>query len=56
VEFSVVLVDNNAYALKMKIREDAPAGRVTGQLIIQTDCESQPLLTAQVTGFVRSKE
>lgn len=56
VEFSVVLADDNAYALKMKIREDAPAGRVTGQLIIQTDCETQPLLTAQVTGFVRSKE
>jgi len=56
VEFSVVLADNNAYELKMKIREDAPAGRITGQLIIQTDCETQPLLTAQVTGFVRSKE
>jgi hypothetical protein len=56
VEFKAVLAEDNSYELKMKIKEDAPSGRVTGQLIVQTDCESQPLLTAQVTGFVRSKE
>ncbi len=56
VEFSVAVADDNTYELRMKIKEDAPAGRVTGQVIVQTDCESQPLLTAQVTGYVRSKE
>ena len=56
VEFSVAVADENTYHLKMKIKENAPAGRVTGQVIVETDCESQPLLTAQVTGYVRSKE
>jgi hypothetical protein len=56
VEFSIAAADDNAYELKMKIKDDAPAGRVSGQVIIETDCEGQPLLTAQVTGYVRSKE
>lgn len=56
VEFNLTPADDNTYDLKMTIKEDAPAGRVTGQLIIQTDCENQSLLTAQVTGYVRSKQ
>ena len=54
VECSVAITEGNVYELKMRIKEDAPAGRVTGQIIIETDCESQPLLTAKVTGYVRS--
>jgi hypothetical protein len=54
VECSVTVADENAYELKLTIKEGAPAGRVSGQLLIETDCESQPLLTAKVTGYVRS--
>ena len=56
VECSVAVAENNVYELKLKIKEGAPAGRVAGQLIIETDCESQPLLTARITGYVRSRE
>jgi hypothetical protein len=54
VECSVALAEGNVYELTMEIKEDAPAGRVAGEIIIETDCESQPVLTAKVTGYVRS--
>jgi hypothetical protein len=56
VQCSLLVADENEYVLKMMIKEDAPAGRVSGQIIIETDCESQPLLTAKVTGYVRSRD
>lgn len=56
VECSVARAEGNVYELKILIKEDAPAGRVSGQITIETDCESQPLLTAKVTGYVRSKD
>ena len=54
VECSVSIAEENVYELKMTIKQDAPAGRVSGQILIETDCTSQPLLTAKVTGYVRS--
>jgi hypothetical protein len=54
VACSVTLGEGNIYELKMKIKEDAPAGKVTGQIVVETDCGTQPLVTAKIAGFVRS--
>ena len=54
IECSAVPSENNTYEIKIRIKEGAPAGRVAGQIIVETDCEDQPLLTAKVTGYVRS--
>jgi hypothetical protein len=53
IECSIETADRNAYELKMKIKNDAPAGRVTGQIVVETDCSTQPLITADLTGYVR---
>lgn len=54
VECIVVPAESNVYELRMRIKEDAPAGRVAGDIIIETDRESQPVLTVKIAGYVRS--
>ena|GEM_PF-2006602 len=56
IDCSVTLAEEYVYELRVAIKGDAPAGRVSGQILIETDCESQPLLTAKVTGYVRSAD
>ncbi len=55
VECTVTRAEDSGYEIGISIKEDAPAGRVSGQLILETDCGSQPLVTAEITGYVRSR-
>jgi hypothetical protein len=42
--------------LKLRIREDAPPGRIGGSITIETDCPEEPALEIEVAGFVRSSK
>jgi hypothetical protein len=40
--------------LKLRIGENAPPGRITGRITVETDCPDEPALEIGVTGFIRS--
>jgi hypothetical protein len=53
LDFEVTPADKG-YTVAIKVKDGAPAGRVTGEIIIKTDRQDEPPLTAKVTGHVRS--
>jgi hypothetical protein len=54
IEPVVTPIDETSCELRLKVREDAPPGRVTGKIILQPGCPAEPSLVIKVTGYVRS--
>ncbi len=54
LDFEVRPIAQNAYELKIKVKDGAPAGRLIGEMRIRTDRPDQPTLDVKVTGYVRS--
>jgi hypothetical protein len=53
LEFEVIPTEKS-YTIAIKVKDGAPAGRVTGEISVKTDRQDEPPLTARVTGHVRS--
>jgi hypothetical protein len=53
-EAEVSRIAEDAFELRLKVKEDAPPGRVSGEIRIKTDCPSEPSPVIEVTGYIRS--
>jgi hypothetical protein len=47
-------VDHDSYDMRLKVKDDATPGRVSGEIRLDTDCPDEPPVVIQVTGYVRS--
>jgi hypothetical protein len=54
LDFEVKPLAQNAYELRIKVKEGARPGRVMGEIRIQTDLAGEPAAQVKVTGHVRS--
>jgi hypothetical protein len=54
LEPEIEQVDPSTYEIRVRVKEDASAGRVTGSLFLETDCPDEPPIEVRVTGYVRS--
>jgi hypothetical protein len=52
--FDVAPAAQGGYEIVIKVKDGAPAGRVTGEITVATDRQGEPALVARVTGHVRS--
>ena len=46
-------IDESSCELKLMIKEGSPAGRISGRIMLETDCEDEPPLDIKVTGYIR---
>jgi hypothetical protein len=44
----------DSFSLRLRVREGADAGRVSGEIRLETDCPDEPPIVIQVTGFIRN--
>jgi hypothetical protein len=44
----------DAFDLRLKVKDEAKAGRVSGEIRLETDCPDEPVVVIQVTGYIRS--
>jgi hypothetical protein len=54
LEPSITPVTDDSCELRLKVRDDASPGRVTGTIILKTDCPDEPPIEIEVTGYIRS--
>ena len=54
IEPVITPVTEDSCELKLRIKDDAPPGRITGRITVETDCPDEPALEIEITGFVRS--
>jgi hypothetical protein len=47
-------LDEHTCELRLKVREGAQSGRVSGEVILKTDCPDEPPIEIKVTGYIRS--
>jgi hypothetical protein len=45
---------DDSFNMRLKVREDANAQRVSGEIRLETDCPDEPPVVIQVTGYIRS--
>lgn len=43
-----------SFNLRFKVKDGSNAGRVSGEIRLETDCPDEPLVVIQVTGYIRS--
>ncbi len=43
----------DSFNLRLRVKEEAPAGRVSGEIRLETDCPDEPPVVIQVTGYIR---
>jgi hypothetical protein len=43
----------DSFNLRLRVKEDASAGRVSGEIRLETDCPDEPPVVVQVTGYIR---
>ena len=56
LEFEVVDLGGSSYELKIKVKDDAPAGRVMGSITVTTDRPGEAQLEIKVAGYVRTSQ
>jgi hypothetical protein len=44
----------DSFELKLRVKDGASAGRVSGEIRLETDCPDEPPVLIQVTGYIRS--
>ena len=54
LEPEIERLSNDSFDLRLKVRPDADAGRVSGEIRVDTDCPDEPSVVIQVTGYIRS--
>ena len=47
-------VSDDAFSMKVKVRDGAQGGRVSGEIRLETDCPDEPPVVIRVTGYIRS--
>jgi hypothetical protein len=47
-------LSDDSFDLRLKIKGGADAGRVSGEVRLETDCPDEPSVVIQVTGYIRS--
>ncbi len=56
LEFDIEPVSRWEYSLRIRVKEDAPSGRVMGSIKVVTDCKDEPPLEVRLTGYVKEKQ
>ena len=46
----------DSFNLRLRVKDDALPGRVSGEIRLETDCPDEPPVVIQVTGYVRGKK
>ncbi len=46
-------ISPSSYEIRMRIPEGSPSGRVKGVISVETECPDEPILEAEITGYVR---
>lgn len=54
LEPTIRRVDEHTCELRLKVKDGSQAGRVTGAVILETDCPDEPPIEIKVTGYIRS--
>lgn len=54
LEPEIERVSDDSLNLRLRVRERADAGRVSGEIRLETDCPDEPIVVIQVTGYIRS--
>ncbi len=50
----ITRLEDGSCRIRLKVKEDAPRGRVSGKLIIETDCPDEAPIEVDVTGYIRN--
>jgi hypothetical protein len=56
LEPQVERLTGDSFNLRLRVRDGASAGRVSGEVRLETDCPDEPPVVIQVTGYVRSEK
>jgi hypothetical protein len=56
IEPDISATGSGSYRLRLRIKEDAPAGMVHGTVTLMGDCPEDPPLDIKLTGYVRSRK
>jgi hypothetical protein len=54
LEPEIERLSDDSFNLRLKVRPEADAGRVSGEIRVDTDCPDEPSVVIQVTGYIRS--
>jgi len=46
----------DTFNLRLRVRDDASSGRVSGEIRLETDCPDEPPVVIQVTGYIRNSK
>lgn len=49
----ITRLDDGTCEIRLKVKGDAPQGRVSGKLIVETDCPDEPPIEVDITGYIR---
>jgi hypothetical protein len=55
IEPELARVGESGYELKLKVKENSPAGRLMGKITVEPSCEGEPPVEIKVTGYVRNR-
>jgi hypothetical protein len=53
IEPEITMTGDASCELRLKIREDAPPGQVSGSVSVETDCPDEPPVQIKVNGYIR---
>ncbi len=56
LEPDVTRLNEQACELRLKVKDGSKPGRVTGEVIVETDCPDEPPIEIKVTGYIRSSK
>lgn len=56
LEPTVVPLSDGSCELRLRVKDGSPAGRVSGEIKLETDCPDEPPVDIKVTGYIRSSE
>jgi hypothetical protein len=49
-------LSEDSFSLRLRVKDEATPGRVSGEVRLETDCPDEPPVVIQVTGYIRGRK
>jgi len=56
LEPEIERLTDDSFSLRLRVKDKASSGRVSGEIRLETDCPDEPTVVIQVTGYIRGNQ